>query len=142
MDLADEKYLALTTYRKSGAAVTTPVWVVPVSDGRIGVWTAADSGKVRRLRNDPRVEAQPAHLRGRVKDGSKPVSGTAELVRSGRWYDEVHGRLDEKYGVLATVTKLAGRLKRRRSAVRAYDTVILVRLDDSSGAGPAQSKSD
>jgi PPOX class probable F420-dependent enzyme len=129
MTLADEKYVALTTYRRSGEPVSTPVWVVQISDGRLGIWTAADSGKVKRLRNDSRVTAQASDLRGRVRAGTTPLNGTAEEVRSGRWYDEVHRRLDEKYGLLARATKLAGRLRRRGASGRTHDAVILVRLD-------------
>lgn len=130
MALSDETYVSLTTYRKSGLAVPTPVWVVGVSDGRLAVWTATDSGKVKRLRNDPRVLVQPSHARGRVKEGTRPVTGAAELVLSGRLFDEANGRADEKYGLPARITKLSGRLMRRLTGrTRDSGTVLLVRLD-------------
>lgn len=130
MALVDEKYVSLTTYRKSGEAVATPVWVVGLSDGRLGVWTATDSGKVKRLRNDPRVMVQPSHVRGSLKEGTTAVAGTAELVLSGRMYDEVQGRVDKKYGLPARITRLSGRLMRRLTGgARDSGTMVLVRLD-------------
>jgi hypothetical protein len=41
MSLADEKYLALTTFKRDGTAVTSPVWAAPLSDGKIGFWTSS-----------------------------------------------------------------------------------------------------
>src|SRR5215218_6899239 len=104
MALEDEKYLAFTTFRKNGDPVSTPTWVVPVSDGRVGFWTAMGSGKTKRLKNDPRVTLQASDLRGRTKEGSPVVTGTAELVQSGRLFDEVHASIRRKYGVMTKVT--------------------------------------
>jgi len=50
--------MLLNTFRKSGAGVATPVWTVPVSDGRVGMWTGAGTGKYQRLRNNPHVTIQ------------------------------------------------------------------------------------
>jgi PPOX class probable F420-dependent enzyme len=131
MSLADQTYVSLTTYRRSGAAVATPVWVVAVSDGRLGVWSASEAGKVKRLRNDPRVTVQPCDVRGRVRPATEPVTGTAEVVRSGRRYDEVQAAVDAKYGVIARLSRLGGRLKRLVTRVPAdAGTVLLIRLDD------------
>lgn len=137
MHLADEKYLAFTTYKKSGEAVSTPVWVVPVSDGRIGFWTAMGTGKTKRLRNDPRIAAQPSDTRGRVKDGTSPVAGTAEMVQSGRLFDEVQAKVREKYGVITKISRLMGKVMGQRKAGQQYaDTVVLIRLEQD------QAKSD
>jgi uncharacterized protein len=128
--LTDERHMAFTTYRRSGEAVTTPVWLVPVSDGRVGFWTAMGTGKTKRLRHDPRVTLQPSDARGRVKEGTSPVSGTAELVQSGRLFDEVQARIREKYGARTTVSRLLGRVGGMRRRGQTYaDTVVLVRLD-------------
>ena len=78
LPLADARFVSLTTFRRSGEAVSTPVWV-----GREGaslvVLTPTDSGKVKRLRNDPRVELRPCGRFGAVADGVEPVAGTAEV---------------------------------------------------------------
>jgi len=130
MTISDEKYLAFTTYRKTGDAVSTPVWVVPVSDGRIGFWTAMGTGKTKRLRNDPRVAVQPCDVRGNVKDGSDAVSGTAEMVQSGQLFDEVHSRVRAKYGFMTKLTKVFAWVGGQgRKGLTYADTVVLVRLD-------------
>jgi PPOX class probable F420-dependent enzyme len=131
MALADEKYIALTTFRRNGDPVSTPVWVVPVSDGRIGFWTAMGTGKTKRLGNDPRAAVQPCDVRGRTKPGTAAVTGTAEMVQSGRLFDEVQARVREKYGLMTRITGLLARLgPLGRKGLTYADTVVLVRLDD------------
>lgn len=130
MTIADEKYIAFTTYRKSGESVTTPVWVNQVSDGRIGFWTAMGSGKTKRLTNNARVIAQGSDARGRVKSGSTPITGVAEMIQDGPLFDEVWAKGKQKYGFMVGLTKFMGRLKGQRKAGQKYgDTVILIRLD-------------
>jgi uncharacterized protein len=129
MTISDEKYMAFTTFRRSGEAVSTPTWVVPVSDGRVGFWTAMGSGKTKRLKNDPRVTLQASDVRGRPKEGFPVVTGTAELVQSGRLFDEVHAKIREKYGVMTKISKALGALPMRRKKLTYADTVVLVRLD-------------
>lgn len=64
--LAAGKYIALTTFRKDGTAVTTPVWLV--RDGEsIRVITESMSGKAKRLRNNNKVLIAPCDMRGRLK---------------------------------------------------------------------------
>jgi len=130
MALSDEKYLAFTTFRRKGDPVTTPVWVVPVSDGRVGFWTAMGTGKTKRLGNNPQVTVQPCDVRGRVRPGSSAVSATAEMVQSGRLFDEVHAKVREKYGLTTRLTGLVARFgPMRRKGLTYADTVVLVRPD-------------
>ena len=73
-DLAAAKFVLLTTYRKDGSAVDTPVWAAP--DGnRLLVWTVADAYKVRRLRRDPRVSLAICDARGNAKSAAVPGIG-------------------------------------------------------------------
>lgn len=133
MPIADEKYLSFTTHRRSGDTVSTPVWVVPVSDGRIGFWTAMGTGKTKRLRNDARVSVQPCNARGVISEGSLPRTGTAEMVQSGTLFDEVQGRVRAKYGVMTRLTGLLAKLgPQGRKGLTYADTVVLVRLDESA----------
>jgi uncharacterized protein len=46
MTISAEKYVATTTYRKSGVAVTTPTWIVPLDCGQVGFLTSSASGGV------------------------------------------------------------------------------------------------
>jgi PPOX class probable F420-dependent enzyme len=63
--IAGQKYLSLATFRKSGAAVHTPVWFGE-SNGKIYVKTRNDSGKYKRIRNDPAVKVAPCTARGKI----------------------------------------------------------------------------
>jgi uncharacterized protein len=105
MSISDEKYVASTTYRKSGAAVSTATWIVPLDADRVGFWTSSASGKFKRLRNNPKITLQPSDARGRVKAGTTAVEGTAELVRSGADFDAVQSKVRAKYGVMVGLTK-------------------------------------
>ena len=129
--LATEEYLAFTTFRRSGEPVTTPVRVVQVSDGRLGFCSATGAGETERLAHDQRVQVEPCDVRGRTQETTSPVDGRAEVVRSGALFDEVHGRVREKYGWRTTATRLLARLglQGRRGPGHA-DTVVLVSLGD------------
>ena len=74
--LRHEKYIDLVTYRKSGAAVHTPVWFAE-QDGKLYVMTRDDSGKAKRIRNNPRVEVAPSTIRG--KRTGPGIAGTAQI---------------------------------------------------------------
>ena len=60
-ELGAGKYLLVTSYRKNGTPVATPVWVVRDGDA-LGVWTPADSWKVKRIRNRADVLVGPCDL--------------------------------------------------------------------------------
>lgn len=70
--LADERYISLTTYRRDGTAVSTPVWVVTADGRRLLVWSPARTWKVRRLRRDPRVLVAASSFRGRERGPRVP----------------------------------------------------------------------
>jgi uncharacterized protein len=63
--LREAKYLSLTTYRKDGTPVATPVWHADAGD-RIYVGTTAHSGKIKRLRREGRVAVAPCNAKGEV----------------------------------------------------------------------------
>jgi uncharacterized protein len=105
MDIGDEKYVATTTFRKSGAAVPTATWIVPLDAGRVGFWTSSASGKYKRLRNDPRLTLQPSDSRGKARADTAPVEGTVQLVTSGPDFDAVQSKVRAKYGVMVSISK-------------------------------------
>ena len=76
MALGDEKYMLLTTFKRGGAPVPSPVWVVPLDGGTVGFYTSSGSGKAKRLAHTARVTVQPSDARGRTKPGSQPVDAT------------------------------------------------------------------
>jgi len=51
-EIHDKKYVSLVSFRKNGAAVPTPVWFGE-KDGKLYVMTRSDSGKYKRIRNNP-----------------------------------------------------------------------------------------
>ncbi|MFD7443964.1 PPOX class F420-dependent oxidoreductase [Streptomyces sp. NPDC059909] len=82
MDLQEldrAKYISLTTFRKDGTGVATPVWFA-VEGRELYVWTRSDSWKVKRLRRDGRVTVAACDVRGRVAEGAEAVEGTARLL--------------------------------------------------------------
>ncbi len=109
MTLADEKYILLTTFRRDGTAVSTPVWIVPLAGGTYGFWTSSGSGKAKRLAHTERVTVQPCDARGRVRAGSTAQEATAKLV-TGPEFEEIHKRVVAKYGFTTKITKVVGTL--------------------------------
>ena len=111
--LADEKFVLLTSYRRSGEGVPTPVWVAGAGDELV-VWTGADSGKVKRLRRDPRVELTPCDRRGRTRPGAQTVSGTARIVAEDPEREQLGAAIAAKYGLEFRLIRLIGNLLGRR----------------------------
>jgi PPOX class probable F420-dependent enzyme len=60
-----QKYISLTTFRKTGAGVATPVWFGE-EDGKLYIMTRSDMGKTKRIRNNPQVRVAPCTMRGTV----------------------------------------------------------------------------
>lgn len=102
VSISDEKYVSITTFRKNGAAVPSPVWIAPLGGDLAGFTTGADSGKVKRLRNNARVTLQACSMRGQIVAGSPVVEATA-TVETGARYDEVHAAIRKKYGIVVAV---------------------------------------
>lgn len=76
---ASARYVSVTTFRKDGTGVATPVWFA-VDGGELFVWTRTDSWKVKRLRRDGRVLVTVCDARGRITEGAPPAEGTARLL--------------------------------------------------------------
>ena len=96
--LGDEQFLSLTTFRRSGERVSTPMWVARDGNALI-MFTPQASGKVKRLRNSPRVELRPCNRFGRVKDGVEPVAGMAEVLTDEDSRERATGIIRRKYGL-------------------------------------------
>ena len=94
--LGDENFVSLTTFRKSGVGVSTPVWIAREGDALI-VTTPSRSGKVKRLRNNPRVTLSPSSRMGKVDDGAPVVEGTAELIEDAAAVERMGATFLAKY---------------------------------------------
>jgi uncharacterized protein len=106
--LDGEKYLLLTTFRRDGRPVPTPVWAA--RDGQsLVVWTAAGSGKVTRIRRNGTVTLAPCTARGRPT--GDPVDGRAELLDAAG-AERSRELIARKYGLVGRLAMLASRLRR------------------------------
>jgi len=108
-ELAQERYVSLTTFRRDGSAASTPVWVVSDDGERLLVWTGAETWKVRRIRRDPRVLVAAATMRGRelgprVEAHARVLGPEAEGL--------VVGLLRRKYGWQRRGLELRAALRR------------------------------
>lgn len=106
--LGSAKYVLLTTFRKDGRAVPTPVWAARRGD-QLLVWSATDTGKVKRIRRDGAVEVTTCDRRGTPT--GDPVRGHARLLDQ----PEVPHALSvvgRKYGVLGQLLLFLSRLRR------------------------------
>ncbi len=118
---ASARYLNLTTFRRDGRAVSTPVWFA-IEGNHLVVWTAARSGKAKRLRHIDRVTIAPCDIRGRV-DGPT-VQATARLLpasdgqRIERLLDQRYGLAKRLYGAATGIWRLL--IQRRPPGLSAY----------------------
>ena len=109
-----QKYLNLKTFRKSGVGVTTPVWFV--RDGnKLYVRTVANSGKVKRIRNNPQVNIAPCKMDGTLL--SDWVQAQAREISD----DEIDGKVDrllgKKNGLMKTIFSMAGSRDGRKNTI-------------------------
>lgn len=79
--ITGQKYISLTTFRKNGAGVATPVWFGE-EDGKLYVMTRSDMGKTKRIRNNPHVRVAPynsrqGHGNGVRRNGASSARGRA-----------------------------------------------------------------
>src|SRR5437899_11083087 len=81
-ELQHQKYLSMGTFRKNGLAVQTPVWFAE-QDGKIYAMTRNDSGKFKRIRNNPTVRVAPSTIRGRLIGPEFP--GQARVLPADAW---------------------------------------------------------
>jgi PPOX class probable F420-dependent enzyme len=129
------RYVSLTTFRKDGTPVATPVWIVE-DDGLLFVWTGIRSGKARRIRNDPHVTIAACDYRGRT-DGSVAHSAVARVVPR----DDLPGvwaLMRSKYGWQLRGSLLSGRLNarlRRRPIDPSSQVFLELTLEPSETSG-------
>lgn len=98
--LKSAKYVSLITFRKSGEPVRSPVWFARFgeSPNSYGVITETNSGKVKRVRANSRIEVQVCDVKGRVKTDEVKFSGVARLV-TGDQAIAVRKAISKRYGL-------------------------------------------
>ena len=90
--LAKEPFISVTTFKRDGTAVATPVWCVG-ENGTLLVYSEANSGKVKRIRHDAHVTVAPCSARGKPRGPA--VEADATIIEGG---EEAAALLSRKYG--------------------------------------------
>jgi hypothetical protein len=120
------RYLVLATYRRNGEEVRTPVWCAVV-DGKLVVRTGSRTGKVKRIRAQPRVRVAVGDARGRPlgpwQDATARRLSDPELCR------RVDDALAAKYGLAFQLVGLFYRAGRRRTGPPVYYELLLDSAD-------------
>ena len=121
------KYLSLTSFRRDGTGVATPVWFVEAG-GRLLIETDAGSYKVRRILRDPRVTVAPCTATGRLR--GTPVPAWAELLPDAEVarVDQLMGR---KYRVDLLFIKPIRKLQATRHRRRPRGTPVVLEIRPS-----------
>ncbi|MET7771015.1 PPOX class F420-dependent oxidoreductase [Nocardia sp. NPDC005366] len=114
-------YVLLTTFRKDGTPVGTPLWAVADGD-KLFVWTVTDSWKVKRLRRNPAVTVQPCDVRGKPR--GEVVEGTGRVLDA-EGTQRVRKLLMRKYFILGPLTILGSTLRRGKSGTIGIEITLM-----------------
>ena len=128
-DLRRQQCIALTTFRKTGEAVTTPVWFAQRL-GTIYVETHAEAGKLKRLRHTARVTLAPCTYSGKVTGAVS--AGNARILTESEESTAASVALAKKYGVMRSLyhfVRNARRMLQRKAKVE----VVYIAIDPISG---------
>lgn len=119
--LADENFVSLTTFKKSGEKVASPMWLARDGDDLV-MWTPVDSWKVKRIRRDGRVELAPCGRTGKVNAGAQTTHGSALVDADPAETARVKRLIRAKYGfefhVITFIERVAARGSKDRVVVR------------------------
>jgi PPOX class probable F420-dependent enzyme len=92
-EIQGQKYILLTTFRKNGTAVPTPIWFAEDND-KLYLKTRADSGKTKRIRNNPQVRVAPCTVRGKV---TGPESSASARILPPEDWPRANQAINRKY---------------------------------------------
>jgi uncharacterized protein len=118
---AGQKYLNIETFKKNGASVKTPVWFaaepsasLDSNGAKLYIYTIGVSGKVKRIRNNPRVNIAPSNMAGKPLGDWVPA--VAEIVAG---LEAEHGMqlLNKKYFPGKQILDFFSRLRPRKRVV-------------------------
>lgn len=112
--LEGQQFMSLTTFRKNGDGVSTPVWFAE-KGGKLYVYTQASSGKVKRLRHTSRVTVAPCDRSGKLF-GTATAAGTARLLDNASEQQAADAALNAKYGFLKRMMSFVSKLRGSESA--------------------------
>jgi PPOX class probable F420-dependent enzyme len=128
-DLAREQCIALTTFRKTGVGVVTPVWFV-LARGMIYVETHGDAGKLKRIRHSPRVVLASCTYSGKVTGSLH--EGCARILSEPSERAAASAFLAQKYGVMLSLYHFA-RNARHRLQQKGDVEVVYIAIEPTTG---------
>ena len=106
-----QEFLSLETFRKSGVGVKLPIWFA--QEGNIlHMWTVGDSGKIKRIRNNPQVNIAPCKRMGQVT--GEWVAGRATVDESTNAVQHVERLLRKKIGFMFAIFMLVDGIRDRQ----------------------------
>lgn len=130
--LGASDFIQLTTFRRTGEGVPTPVWVVPDGEALV-VSTPVGTGKLKRLAHTPRVTVAECTRRGRLADGAVPVEAVATVTSDPAEADRVGRLLADKYGLqfrlFMLVERFVVRGERHREVIRIVPAALAGEAD-------------
>jgi PPOX class probable F420-dependent enzyme len=104
------RYLSVTSFKRDGTGVATPVWFV--SDGaRLFALTDLHSAKVRRMRRNPYVLVASCRADGKLR--AEPFPARVEVLTTTPELERVQRLLLERYKISYRLVMLVYRLGRR-----------------------------
>lgn len=106
--LANEKYISLQTNRKNGSVISTPVWFV-LKENKLYIRSGANSGKIKRIRNNNDVKISICDIKGKVKGQAFEAIANFEKNLD---YQEINSLFDKKYGILSFLLKIFYKFKK------------------------------
>ena len=104
-EIDNAKYVSFVSFRKSGEAVATPVWIAPFEDG-YGFTIESTSGKAKRLTHTSRATIQACSYNGTITPGASIYNCEASLVMYER-AEEVRDAIAHKYGLTYKVFSIS-----------------------------------
>jgi uncharacterized protein len=109
-ELDHARYISLTTFKRDGSPVASPVWVTG-KDGNYVFTTGGKAWKTKRLLHNSSVEVRVCSMRGRVQPSATRYVGTGQVADSAVAVAAAEQALAAKYGWQFNATKLVDRLK-------------------------------
>ncbi len=108
----NENVISIETYRKNGQPVRTPVWFLK-ENGILIIHTGGSSGKIKRIRKNPKVRVAPSKFRGEPK--ADYIDAHAELDDDPETLEKYYNLIYKKYGLMGSFTKFIQRFSRSKT---------------------------
>jgi uncharacterized protein len=110
----DKQYVNLDTVRKNGQSMKTPVWFVMDGD-TMYVRTGADSGKVKRIRNNGNIQIAPCQMNGTPTGDWMPAF--AREIHDEEISRKVDGWLGKKYGLMKFLFQISSKIQKLSESI-------------------------